>query len=381
MLAFIVAGAVLGTTIASASADLIRDDEWYLALLRVPPANHLTRGAGVVVGVVDSGVRASQPDLVGSVLPGRDFAGQTDGRVDTVGHGTGVASLIVGHGHGRGHGAGVLGLAPDARVLPVRIRVGDDSSIAAGIRWAVDHRAGVVTLALGGPSDTPALRAAVTYALDRNVVVVAAVGNTSVGAVRVQYPAAYPGVVAVSAIDRHGFFAAISVRGPQVVLAAPGQQVVVADPTSPTGYGFGTGTSGAAALVSAVAALVRSRFPRLSAANVINRLIRSARDAGPRGRDPRFGFGVVDALAALTAPVHTVSANPLGRPAGPPAASPPASPAARPPDVAQPAGRRGDILPALLVGGLVTGLFVLITGFAAANLMRSRRSSAPEDQQ
>jgi hypothetical protein len=129
----------------------------------------------------------------------------------------------------------------------------------------------------------------------------------------VSEPANVPGVIAVSATTRSGGLWFGSARGPEIALAAPGERIVGAAPPakSTSGYSIGDGTSGAGAIVSGVAALIRAKYPRLNAANVINRLIRTAKDLGPPGRDDDFGYGLVDPVAALTAPVPEVSQNPL----------------------------------------------------------------------
>src|SRR6185437_11233358 len=165
------------------------------------------KGANVTVAVLDSGV-ASIPDLSGQVLPGADFANGTtsggNGRTDTDndGHGTGMASVIA------GNGAHVSGLAPSAKILPVRIDASSASglfgpNIAAGIRYAVSQHVGVINLSIGGANDLgPDVSGAIAQAVAANIVVVAATGNQDNGNTAVQYPAAYPGVVAVGAIDQ-----------------------------------------------------------------------------------------------------------------------------------------------------------------------------------
>lgn len=294
----------------AAKADEVRDKQWHLRFLHAKQAARLSQGAGVTVAVVDSGVDARHPDLTGQVLPGTDFMGDSgDGRVDTDGHGTCMASLIAGHGHGPGHRDGAMGLAPKAKILPVRADTSPEQ-VAPAIRWAVGHGAQVINLSLGWDGADPAVRSAIHYALAHDVVVVASAGNVFDGSDQVAYPAANPGVIAVSAVGKAGrFVAKVSVHGKQVVLAAPGYGVVSA--TKDDGYFNADGTSDAAALVSATAALVRARYPELNAASVINRLIRTADDKGPHGRDPKYGFGVVDPVEALTMKTTPIQVNPL----------------------------------------------------------------------
>src|SRR5262249_40373784 len=153
------------------------DEQWYLDFLDIPQAQAISQGEGVVVAVIDTGVDAQHPDLRGSVLAGTDLLNppaSTDGKVDTDGHGTGMAGLIAAHGQ-------VLGVAPKARILPVRafgslVHFTIAAPVADGIDWAVDHGASVINLSWGTTSPDPNMTAAVRRALASNVVVVAAVG-------------------------------------------------------------------------------------------------------------------------------------------------------------------------------------------------------------
>ncbi|RKS72658.1 type VII secretion-associated serine protease mycosin [Motilibacter peucedani] len=296
---------------------------WQLAFLHAAQANRLSTGRGVVVGLVDSGVNAAHPDLAGQVLNGTDFppAG-THGQRDITGHGSLMAGLIAGTGDGV---RSVRGLAPGAKILPVRggRTYFDIAEAADGVRWAADHGARVINLSFGDAIELRSLAQAVAYAQSKDVVVVAAAGNTNEGENEVTSPASLPGVVAVSAVDEKGAFPPkVSVSGKAVVLSAPGVDII--GPGKGTGYLKGSGTSASTALVSATAALVRARYPKLDAAGVINRLITTADDKGPKGRDPEYGFGIVDPVRALTATVPAVTTNPL-LPAAP--ATPSASPA------------------------------------------------------
>ncbi|TWH67006.1 type VII secretion-associated serine protease mycosin [Micromonospora olivasterospora] len=340
----------------TARADEIRDEQWQLDELRAATAWQHSTGRGVTVAVIDSGVDGSHPDLAGQVLPGIDLVGGGEG-ADPVGHGTTVAGLIAGR---RDDKRGVVGLAPDARILPVRVlddenRYDDAIIVAKGVRWAVDNGARVINLSLGGSGDSPALAAALDYAFARDVVVVACTGNLATSSdARVWYPAREPGVIAVAGLERASDDLWLgSVTGRATVLTAPATGLVGA---RPGGYWRVQGTSFASPLVAATAALVRARWPQLSAGEVVNRLISTARDLGPAGRDDSFGYGLVDPVAALTTDVPAVGRNPLddqsspgvvgfgpapgtapdGRLAG--AGSPPPT---WPPLGSTPAGRRG----------------------------------------
>lgn len=310
--------------------DDVRDAEWYLSYLHVQQAWQTSRGSGLTVAVIDSGVNAKQPELSGNVLKGtdayRDFAG--DGRQDPDGHGTAMASLIAAHGKGGNNGA--LGIAPEAKILPVRASVGGDPTpedIRKSIEWAVGHDAKVLCIALaGGPSEqwVPVL----DEALKSDVVIVAGVGNTTQGDTQVAWPAAYPGVIAAAGIDQSGKHAALSVTGPEVVLSAPAVDIV--SPGANGQYVKGSGTSAATAIIAGAAALIRAKYPTMPAAEVVHRLEATAIDAGPPGRDDEYGYGILNLVGALTANVPPL--KPSASPSAPaPASFSPAAPAASAP--------------------------------------------------
>ncbi|MEV7231597.1 type VII secretion-associated serine protease mycosin [Polymorphospora sp. NPDC051019] len=302
--------------------DPVREQQWQLDALRADEVWRLSTGEGVTVAVVDSGVDGSHPDLVGQVLPGIDLVardGDADaapvagaGQHDPVGHGTTVAALIAGRNDDND---GVAGLAPRARILPVRVldeenRYDDALIVAQGVRWAVDNGAQVINLSLGGGSASPALEAAIDYAFTHNVVVVACTGNVAPStAGEVWYPAREPGVIAVTGLDRAtDRLWSGAITGPETVLSAPATGLLGA---RPGGFWQVQGTSFAAPLVAATAALVRAKWPAMSAGDIVHRLTSTARDLGAPGRDDRFGFGLVDPLAALTETVPEVGRNQL----------------------------------------------------------------------
>jgi type VII secretion-associated serine protease mycosin len=338
--------AVLGLAPSPALADAVRDAQWQLSDLDAASAWSQSTGAGVIVAVLDSGVDDDHPDLVNQVLAGADFVdGTTDGRTDPVGHGTSVAALIAGRGDDN---AGVEGIAPDAKILPVRVldeenRYDDATTVADGLRWAVDHGARVVNMSLGGSERSAALAAAISYAYAHDVVVVACTGNEAPGApTDVWYPAREPGVLAVAGVTAAGDTGVTSwpggLTGPYTVLSAPATDLLGA---KPGGYWRVEGTSFAAPLVAASAALIRARWPSMTAANVINRLIMTADDLGPNGRDPRYGYGEVDPARALTATgIPSVTDNPL---LGPAAATEPAPASAGTAPVPPAAGAGGPV--------------------------------------
>ncbi len=352
-----------------AQADSIRNREWIISALRLAEAHRTTDGKGTVVAVIDTGVQADHPDLTGNILDGADFNPQATkgvGHDDINGHGTGVAGLIAGHGHGTRHQDGVIGVAPEAKILPVRdggtIQVG----IVPAIRWAVAHGAQVICLAQDSPVASTQEEHAIEEAEREDVVVVAAAGskprNTAVG-----YPARYAGVVAAAGTDERGSHSEISVAGSQVVLAAPSDNIVL--PCLHTGYGLATGTSASTAIIAGAAALVRSRFPKLSAVEVIHRLTATAIDKGPPGRDDEYGYGLIDIVAALTAnvpPLAGPSASPSASPlssigSGSPAAHTPPLPSSSPSTAG---GERGTSPIPFIVAALA--LFAVIGVWVAA---------------
>ena len=279
---------------ASSATPATAAEPYWVEQLGLPQAWRVSEGAGVRVGLIDTGVTA-EPDLAGAVLPGADFPDLGAPTGDAIGHGTTMALLIA----GRGISGGTRGVAPKAEILPARLNGGADEAIAA-VRWAVDQGAKVVNISLGnGSGHSDAYDEALNYARDHDVVVVAAAGNAGEDT-GVTSPADRPGVLAVSAVDRTGKFSEdVSVSGPEVSFAAPGVDIS----TSRTGEKAPTsGTSQAAALVSGVVALVRSRYPDLTAAQVTDQLAGTAKDFGTPGRDSLYGFGLIDPVAALAKP-------------------------------------------------------------------------------
>lgn len=287
-----------------ASADPLQEKQWGLAELGAPGAWSLTQGAGSVVAVIDSGVDGSHPDLAAAMVRGvntrTDRGDYTEPTVDPDGHGTHVAGIIAARA---GNDKGVVGVAPQASIMPVKVLGADGAGymgdVVEGIVWAADNGADVINMSLGGP-DADFSAPAVAYARAKGVVVVAAAGNE--GSSAPSYPAALPGVISVSALDRDGEVDTYSNYGTTIDLAAPGSDILS---TVPDGYGYMTGTSMAAPHVAGVAALVDSVAPD---ADIEVVLVASARDAGPAGRDARFGAGIVAAQAAVQMACPTCTA-------------------------------------------------------------------------
>lgn len=286
-----------------------------LQQISVPAAWQVTRGKGVLVAVLDTGADPTAPDLTGQVTVGPDYAAGVDppGYKPPLEHGTYIASLIAGHGQGAGNHMGVLGVAPAARILCVRV-IPDDTepglaayntssryadAVGDGIYYAVRYGAAVINLSLGSPQATGYERAAIAFAISRGVVVVASAGNngSTTNFAPYVYPAAFPGVISVAAASPDGARAPFSQQNSSVVISAPGVDVLGAGPHGE--YIDAAGTSPAAALVSGVAALILSEYPGLPPATVEQAIITSAAHKPAAGYSVDSGFGEVNAAAAL----------------------------------------------------------------------------------
>lgn len=299
----------------AAEGEGVQRQQWGLKALQAEDAWKTTKGKGITVAVLDTGVDPGHPDLKGSVHGGRDFIrmGAKKGDRAWARHGTAMAGIIAGHGHGKGDKLGVMGVAPEAKILPVRVLLEDSdpkrkearnaraTALADGIRWAADKGADVINLSLGDDSSSahpePGEDAAVRYAQRRGSVVVASAGNGGEEGDHVSYPAAYPGVMAVTAVDRRGARASFSTRRWYATVAAPGKGVLIADPDRH--YYEGWGTSAASAFASGAVVLVRAAHPDLSPAQVKELISDTARHTPEGGRSDALGTGVVDPAAAI----------------------------------------------------------------------------------
>ncbi|MEJ7633740.1 S8 family serine peptidase [Aeromicrobium sp.] len=288
-----------------ATNDTLRSSQWALNRFRAESVWQTSTGRGVLVAVVDTGVSASHPDLSGRVLRGRDFVGASSSGKDYNGHGTHVAGVIAAIAN---NGRGIAGLARSSRILPVRVLnsagSGDSAGVARGIVWAVDNGAKVINLSLSSNRADSAGRAAVAYAVSKNVVVVAAAGNDGCGLFGSPraYPAAYDGVLGVGAIASNGSTASYSSCGTWVDVVAPGSGIVstmLARPHSSLGcrpnYCVLSGTSMASPHAAATAALeIARRGSRYNQATVRSLIRSTADDVGAAGYDTRTGTGVIN---------------------------------------------------------------------------------------
>ncbi|WP_105974247.1 type VII secretion-associated serine protease mycosin [Streptomyces geranii] len=317
LLVLLLAGSLSLLPATTAYADGIRAQQWALDAMHAQEAWRTTKGKGITVAVLDTGVEADHPDLVGNVLEGKDMVGFGAGRGDAAWakHGTAMAGIIAGHGHGYDNDDGVMGIAPEAKILPVRVILEDGDSargkarntrgnaLAEGIRWAADQGADVINLSLGDDSKSahpePAEDEAVQYALEKGAVVVASAGNGGEKGDHISYPAAYPGVIAATAVDKYGTRASFSTRRWYATVSAPGVDVVIAAPDER--YYEGWGTSAAAAFVSGAVALIKAAHPGLTPAQIKKLLEVTARNSPDGGRDDSRGYGFIDPAAAIKA--------------------------------------------------------------------------------
>lgn len=297
-------GALFFASASLATADQVREDQWALDALNADSVWELSKGSGVTVAVIDDGVNSEHVDLQGNVLEGKDFMDGGSAAPDPGDdHGTAMAAIIAAHGHGVGDG--VIGLAPEAKILPIRAFGTDGPGISEPIRYAVDQGAAVINVSLcfdsSDPQKVEEVLDAVAYALEHDVLVVGGAGNEADKGGKC-YPAAAPGALGVGAVKNDGFIWEGSNSGNFVALTAPGTSIVSAK-GSGNGYRSGTGTSDAAAYTSAAAALVRSKFPELTAGQIANRLVKTAAlpeaEKGLSLPDERYGYGIIQPLAAL----------------------------------------------------------------------------------
>jgi hypothetical protein len=405
----VVAWTALG--IVPASADQVRQGEWWLGALHVTQAQQTTQGTGVTIALLDTGVDPAQPDLAGSVITGPDFTNSGENlRSQFYGiHGTAMASLIVGHGHGQGDADGVLGVAPGAKLLSIRVGLDagdpllDDSgivsalpgAIAAGIRYAVNNGAQVIDLPLdpgqsvndlvATPTPAPAPntpltpieaaqqtaaggsaaeQSAVAYALSKGAVLVAPGGDDGAGTDDPNFPADYPGVISVGAFNSSFIKAPFSSHQSYVTLTAAGSGMTAA---IPTGYTTVSSSSAASAIVTGIAALIKSQYPELTPAQVTQALTTGTVFRPANGMSDGSGHGTADAERALAAAKVIAGPGPSRADAGAVSRTQPAAPSV--PFISQ------ALAPKIKRDGLISGalLVVLLAPIILYALVRRRR--------
>lgn len=290
--------------------------QWHMTRIGMEAAWDITTGAGVIVAVVDTGVRQSLEDLAGTnFMAGYDFINNDNDPYDDAGHGSHVCGTIA---QSTNNSLGCAGIAYNCTIMPVKVLdkrgSGSYDAIANGIIYAADNGADVINLSLGGSSSLTVLEDAINYAWNNGVVVVCAAGNSSSSSPF--YPAAYTNSISVSATGGNDALASYSNYGTTIDITAPGGdsgdyngdgyddmilQNTFGKGKSGEGYYFYTGTSMASPHVAGVAALVKAVNSSLTNAQIRNILETTAEDLGTSGWDQYFGYGIVDALAAVLA--------------------------------------------------------------------------------
>lgn len=272
--------------------------QWALEKIQAFDAWDVTVGSEIVVAVIDTGVSPAHPDLAGKVLPGYNAIQDNERSDDDNGHGTAVSGLIAAN---TDNNTGVAGMCWNCRILPIKVLSfrggGDDASVARGVRWATDNGARIINMSLGGSRDSQTLREAIQYAASRGVLIIASSGNEREQGNPVNYPAAYPEVLAIGATGNNDTVTGFSNTGDYVALAAPG--VGLWTTMLDGNYGPPNGTSFSSPYVAGTAGLVWSVRPDLSNADVACILQASADDKGAAGKDPEYGWGRLNALRAV----------------------------------------------------------------------------------
>jgi hypothetical protein len=414
-----------------------RAGEWWLTALDTPAAWRAApqAGRGITVAVLSTGVDATHPDLSGAVVSGPDFSGtgRVAGGPYWGAEGTAVAGLIAGHGHGPGGADGITGVAPHARILSVQVTQEYDDpqdsdtalmrrlpdAIAAGIRYAVEHGATVIALPLdpgmlghiagarrAATGGSAAERAAVSFALAHDVLLVAPAGDNGAAGDAPDYPAAYPGVIATGATARDGRLSVFTSRRGYVMLAAPGSGLTprspqpfgpMADPAAGLpvaapdgGYESLASTDMAAALSAGVAALIRSSYPRLTVPEITQALARGAALAHgggaalAHGGGAGWGHGALSAAAALAAAKAIAAARPAAASSAPAQGPAPRRAASQPAAAGQaqgqqaPAADLGQTLQVLLIDVVIAAGALIVLFIAALSFigLRGRAGAA-----
>ncbi|MGB4777085.1 S8 family peptidase [Microbacterium sp.] len=405
----VAAASVSSTVPHTTVVDPVRQAEYWLDEYGVRDAWATTRGKGATIAIIDTGIGRTPVEFSGAVVGGADFsgAGSSDGRTPVGAvdgnHGSWVASLAA--ARGTGADTGMIGVAPEASLLSISIGFGAASAVpfvqqvADAMTWAVDHGADIINLSFTTNTLTwdPLWDTAFQYAFDHDVVVVVAAGNRGTGTDRVGAPATIPGVLTVGGVNRAGVASAeASTQGITIGISAPSERLLGVSADGQIVEW--DGTSGAAPLVAGIAALVRSAHPELDANNVINRIIKTARPAAGATSvpDKNYGFGLIDAAAAVAASIPTVGVSPLPGPTLAewvrlyrraevvPQPVPTSAPVQLDPlPKADQVERRSPLLPSAdtlrygttpLVGGTMAAILVALGVTAAARRIRSERA-------
>ncbi len=285
-------------TVEQLFVSMAETQDWGLKLFGIPQIWTRTKGEGVRVAVLDTGAALDHPDLKGQIVAAKDFTGSASGAADVHGHGTHCCGVIA----AAENDTGVVGVAPKAKLLVGKV-LGDNGSgggrgIAAGIRWAADSGADLISMSLGSGSPDPAIHAAVKYATAKGVFMIAAAGNEGPYDNSVGYPGGFPECVCVAAVDQAKRIAKFSSRGDEVDVAAPGVDILSTYP--PKNYARLSGTSMATPFVAGVVALLLAKQKAggkktiKTVADLLAAITKSSVDAGNPGFDKEFGWGLIN---------------------------------------------------------------------------------------
>ncbi|MFH8984506.1 S8 family serine peptidase [Streptomyces varsoviensis] len=382
----------MGGTAPAATAADIRSRQWYLQDMQAENMWKVSKGEGVTVAVIDSGINAELPELRGQVLAGADFnKNPTGAHKDEEGHGSNMASLIA----GTGAEGGVQGLAPEAKILPLKVKLHANSAVidemlSKAVRYAADHNARVINMSLGGegvPSYYSKVQAAVTYALKKDILIFAAVGNNGDKKNLPEYPAALPGVVGVGAMDRQGSVAKWSTHGSQVALVAFGDELPERC-MKREGICTAGGTSQASAIAAGSAALIRAKHPEWTNNQVLRVMMETAgKPANAKMPSEYLGYGSIRPRKVLVdgeGDPGPADVNPLTNTKNPAPAAPSAvategkdgekapAPSAESVEAKTETSRGGHTTVWLAIGAGV----VVLVGLAVAFTLKRRRGSA-----
>ncbi|WP_411145872.1 S8 family peptidase [Streptomyces sp. x-80] len=371
--------ALLAAAGGTASADQVRKNLWPLEAFGARDVWKTATGKGVTVAVIERGFRTTHQDLTGQFLRGANFANtsQGDGSKDLMpgedlrDHGTAMVGIIAGHGHGPGGSEGIKGLAPGAKILPIP----QYKNGAAATRYAVDHGADVINMSYSEKPPSADTCPSIHYAIEKGVVVVAAMGNDSSS--QKSYPVGCPGAIGVGSVDQNGEAADFNDFNSDVDLLAPGVKIPLAMAKSDSDYRTDEGCSAATAYVSGAVALLKEKFPHLTPGQIANRLVKTAGLAEPQKAkhlklpDVHYGYGFIQPGPALTRDIPAGPApGPLPMPQGKAPQTAVVPGADKGPDPDPPMGGKKKLM--LFGGGTAALLAIGITQIAAR-----RRSRTP----
>jgi|GEM_PF-559962 len=292
---------------------LDQETSWGVTKVKALDVHPITKGSGIKIAVIDSGIDYNHPDLKDNYRGGYDFVNSDNDPKDDYGHGTKCAGVIA----SIDNSYGVLGVAPESSIYSLKVLgsdgMGYSSRTIRAIEWAVDHDIDIISMSLGGSTGSDTYRQAVDNAYNAGVLLVASAGNSGSSASdNVKYPAKFDSVIAVSATTQSDYIASFSSVGPAVELAAPGYYIRTT--TMGSGYASFSGTSAAAPFVSGVAALMMAANPTMTNAEIRDLMHQNAIDLGESGRDIKYGYGltqaIVDQPASLNVNIQT-GADPI----------------------------------------------------------------------